>query len=216
VQVNEPLSLERHVASHEDAVAILESKDLIVVTECICRKEKNMLGKGCHRPVENCFMFGSMARYYLDNNMGRQVDLEEAKTIIARSQEAGLVTQPSTSLNPSGMCNCCGDCCGVLLSLKRQDEPASLVFSNHFARVDAGSCTACENCIDYCPMEALSISDEGIAEVDLRRCIGCGVCVIQCNEDALYLQRKDESAVRVPPENEAARMMTLAKKRGIL
>jgi Fe-S-cluster-containing dehydrogenase component len=65
-------------------------------------------------------------------------------------------------------------------------------------------------------MEALSISDEGIAEVDLRRCIGCGVCVIQCNEDALYLQRKDESAVRVPPENEAARMMTLAKKRGIL
>lgn len=65
-------------------------------------------------------------------------------------------------------------------------------------------------------MDALSINDQGIAEVDIRRCIGCGVCVIRCTEEALYLQRKDESAVRVPPENEAARMMTLAKKRGIL
>jgi len=64
-----------------------------------------------------------MGQYYLDKNMGREVSLAEATTILENCRDAGLVTQPATSQNPSGMCNCCGDCCGVLNALSKHPKP---------------------------------------------------------------------------------------------
>jgi len=216
IPVNESIKLEQHVSSYEDAQEILKSIDTIVVTDCMCRKGKEMTAKSCDSPLETCFMFGSMAKYYLDNKMGRQITAEEGIEILTKAQKAGLVTQPSTSLNPNGMCCCCGDCCGVLLSLKKFPEPAKMVFSNHFAEVKSEDCSSCENCIDRCPMNALFMNDDGVAEVDLKRCIGCGVCVIDCPTEAIVLHRKNESETRIPPENAAIQMMTMAKKRGII
>ena len=97
-------------------------------------------------------MFGSMGQYYLDRGMGRKITLEEATAILTKCHEAGLVTQPATSQNPSGMCNCCGDCCGVLRALNKHPKPAEMVFSNHFATVVTDSCTGCETCLDRCQM----------------------------------------------------------------
>ena len=58
-----------------DAVEILKSKPRIVVTDCICRKRTEVVEKGCGKPMEACFMFGSMGQYYLDRDMGRKVSL---------------------------------------------------------------------------------------------------------------------------------------------
>jgi electron transport complex protein RnfB len=216
IPVNESINLEQHIASYEDAREILKSIETIVISDCICRTEKGMLDKSCDSPVETCFMFGSMAKFYLDNNMGRQITAEEGIEILTKAQKAGLVTQPSTSLNPNGMCCCCGDCCGILLSLKKFPEPAKMVFSNHYAEVITDDCTSCESCIERCPMNALFMNDDGFAEVNLKRCIGCGVCVIGCPTEAIVLHRKDEAETRVPPENAAIQMMTMAKKRGVI
>jgi ferredoxin len=161
-------------------------------------------------------MFGSMAKYYLDNKMGRQITADEGIEILTKAQRAGLVTQPSTSQNPNGMCCCCGDCCGVLLSLKKFPEPAKLVFSNHFAEVSAAECTSCGSCVDMCPMDAISLNGKSIAEINLKRCIGCGVCVISCPVEAISLKTKPEAEIRVPPENAAVQMITLAKHRGVI
>ncbi len=136
VPVQRSVDLTQHIASHEDAVAMLRGKSSIVVTDCICRKKMEIVEGACAKPMEACFMFGSMGQYYLDRGMGRKIDVEEAVSILLQCQEAGLVTQPSTSQNPAGMCNCCGDCCGVLRALNKHPRPAELVFSNHYAAVD--------------------------------------------------------------------------------
>jgi electron transport complex protein RnfB len=207
IPVGRSVEVEQHIASYDDAVEILRTKDKIVVTDCICRKRKELVDHSCGKTLEACFMFGSMGQYYLDRDMGRQVDADEAIAIVTQCQEAGLVTQPATSQNPSGMCNCCGDCCGVLGALNKFPKPAERVFSNHYAAVDSEACTGCETCVDRCQMNALHMSDDELAVVNLDRCIGCGLCVITCPSEALELKLKKADQLRVPPANSAEQMI---------
>jgi Na+-translocating ferredoxin:NAD+ oxidoreductase subunit B len=216
IPVHQSVDVTHHVATHEDALAILREKSAIVVTDCICRKTAGMVDHDCGKPIEACFMFGSMGQYYLDRGMGRKIFLEEAEKILADCREAGLVTQPATSRNPGGMCNCCGDCCGVLRALNKHPKPVDLVFSNHFARVNADACTGCETCMDRCQMEALAVSEKGRARVDPDRCIGCGLCVSVCPVEALSLTPKSGPDYRTPPESMTEQMMLLARKRGVI
>ncbi len=216
IPVRESIDIERHVAAFDDACAILSKVDLIVVTDCICRKGRSLIDKACGKPVEVCFMFGSMAQYYLDNKMGRKISYDEGVAILSEAQKAGLVTQPATSQNPGGMCNCCGDCCGVLRAIKLDPKPADLVYSNHQASVIAENCSGCEICVDRCQMDAIAIDHEGIAVIDYDRCIGCGLCVLTCPSYAICLEKKPEEKRKIPPKNSADQMITLAKKRGVI
>lgn len=216
VPVEKSIVPEHHVAAFDDAVAIIKNKDIIAVSECICRKGKKIRGKGCDKPIENCFSFGSFARFYIENKMGRQVDVEEAVEILRKAQEAGLVTQPSTAQNPGGMCNCCGDCCGILLAVKKFPKPAELVFSNYQTVINGENCTGCEICLDRCQMEAIIINKDGVAQVDLDRCIGCGLCVTTCPSEAIGLIPKPDAKRRIPPKTGGEQMMQIAKNRGVM
>ena len=126
---------------------------------------------------------------------------------------AGLVTQPATAQNPGGMCNCCGDCCGVLTSLKRYPRPAEKVFSNYFATVDPDLCIGCVTCLDRCQMDAIGMNEDGAAEIDRDRCIGCGLCVVVCPEGALKLVPKPEAERRTPPATGFEQMAFMAETR---
>jgi len=216
IPVQKSLSVAHNVASYEDAVKILADKPKIVVTDCICRKRTQVLDKGCGKQMEACFMFGSMGQYYLDRNMGREVSLEEAIRILDKCREDGLVTQPATAQNPAGMCNCCGDCCGVLVALKKHPRPAEIVFANHYAQVDAEECTGCEACLDRCQMGAIRLNADDVAEVDLNRCIGCGLCVTTCPTEAITLVAKPEPERVVPPVTMMDQMVGMARKRGLI
>lgn len=216
IPVGKSVDIRHHVASYDDAVEILKSKPRIVITDCICRKSQEIISQSCGKPMEACFMFGSMGQYYLDRHIGREISLDEGIEILDRCREAGLVTQPATAQNPSGMCNCCGDCCGVLRSLNRHPKPAELVIANHRAEVDTEVCTGCETCLDRCQMGALSMGDDGLARVDGDRCIGCGLCVPSCPVEALRLLPKPEAERRVPPTSMTEQMMLMAQKRGVI
>ncbi len=190
--------------------------NLIVVTDCICRKQKGLIDQSCDKPLETCFMFGAMAQYYLDNQMGRRIDINEAIQILSDAQAAGLVTQPATAQNPGGMCNCCGDCCGVLRALNQHPRPADLVFSNYVAMMDPELCVGCQTCIDRCQMNALVMNDQDRADINPDRCIGCGLCVTTCPSGALSLKLKVGDQFRVPPVTGSDQMMAMAKERGLL
>ncbi len=215
IPVNKSLELTNNIASYEDAVEILKDKDKIIIADCICRKRTDVLDKGCGKPLEACFMFGSMGEYYLDKNMGRVVSLVEGIQILKECREAGLVTQPATSQNPAGMCNCCGDCCGVLSAIKRHPNPAQIIFSNYIVSANTEECIACALCLDRCQMDAL-VLNEDVIEVLEHRCIGCGLCVTTCPTQVLFLMEKSEQEQRVPPVSMAEQMMVMAKKRGII
>ncbi|MCL1865701.1 MAG: 4Fe-4S binding protein [Spirochaetes bacterium] len=216
IPVQKYVDIEHRIASYEDVSAILDKTDTIVVTDCFCRKQKKIQGGGCSRHIETCFMFGSMGQYYIDNNMGRKVTKEEALKIVADAQKSGLVTQPATSQNPSGMCNCCGDCCAVLGAIKKHPNPAEIVFSNHFASISQDNCIGCEACIDICPMEAINLNNSGLAEVNLARCIGCGVCFTVCDQEAARLNAKADKDKKDVPANTRDQMIMMAKKRGLI
>lgn len=215
VPIQQSIDVTRNIAAYEDACALLKKQKLIVVSDCICRKVSATVEAGCGKLMEACFMFGSMAQYYIENGLGRQVEVDEAMRILTAAQEAGLVTQPATAQNPMGMCNCCGDCCGVLKSLNGYPKPAEMVFSNYYATIDAEACIGCEACVDRCQMNALSMNGEECAEIDLDRCIGCGLCVTTCPSEAIALALKPKHRQKTPPVTSGEQMMNLAIKRKI-
>ena len=53
-------------------------------------------------------------------------------------------------------------------------------------RVDMELCIGCENCIEQCPVSALSMKD-GLPEADTDRCITCFCCQEMCPEKAISL-----------------------------
>jgi Na+-translocating ferredoxin:NAD+ oxidoreductase subunit B len=213
IPINRGLVAQWPVAPYEDALAIIDSKDVISVAPCICRTMSKIDEKGCNKPLEACFSFGSHAHYYVENKMARYITREEAKEILKRNEEAGLVIQPFNSQMVGGMCSCCGDCCGVLKSLKKQPFPASSVQSSYFVTIDPDNCVGCETCLDRCQMDAITM-EEGRAVIDLNRCIGCGLCVTTCATEALRLVKKPEETMYKPPESGAETYIRLAVERG--
>ncbi|MFZ2634281.1 MAG: 4Fe-4S binding protein [Desulfosalsimonadaceae bacterium] len=215
IPINRELVGEWPIAPYEDVMKIFDDQKKIAVAPCICRTTAKIAGKGCDKPIEACFLFGSHASYYVDNHMGRYIDKEEAKEIARKNEAAGLVMQPFNSQYVGGMCSCCGDCCGMLRSLKKQDNPAAAVQSNYFAQIDAETCVGCETCVDRCQMEAITMKDEK-AVIELKRCIGCGLCVSTCPTDAVRLMKKSEENLYLPPRTGMETYIRIAQERGKL
>jgi ferredoxin len=51
--------------------------------------------------------------------------------------------------------------------------------------INKAKCTGCGDCVDTCPVEALSV-ENGKAQVN-DECIDCGACVNACPSDAISL-----------------------------
>jgi len=202
VPVNKSIEYSFPVEPYENVKEIIKQKDTISVAKCICRVQRGLIDQGCDKPLETCFGFDFFAHYLVEKSVGRYVSTDEALEIIDKCEEAGLVPQPTNDQDVFGMCNCCGDCCGVLRSIKLHPRPAEKVLSNYFVKIDPEACAACGTCSDRCQMDAIKVGEAEVAEVDLDRCIGCGLCVSTCPSTALSLQRKPESERKAPPATE--------------
>ncbi|MBI5895217.1 MAG: 4Fe-4S ferredoxin, partial [Desulfobacterales bacterium] len=128
IPVQRSMQVSHPVAPYAQAREILKTKDKIALADCICRVQQGLIGKGCDKPREVCLSFGSHADYYVENKLGRYITQDEALAVLDQSEKAGLVNQPANMINPGGMCNCCGDCCGVLRTLNMLPKPAEAVF----------------------------------------------------------------------------------------
>lgn len=54
--------------------------------------------------------------------------------------------------------------------------------------VAAETCTACARCVKWCPVGAITIGPDRVAEVDYETCYGCGECVASCPFGAIATQ----------------------------
>ena len=162
--------------------------------------------------MDACLIFGWGAEYYLRNGLGREITLAETLDILRKADEEGLVLQPSNAEDIVNICCCCGDCCQVLIHLKRHPVPAVVVSSPFVAALDTEVCIGCETCVDRCQMEALVMSeDHAVLSVD--RCIGCGLCVTSCPSEALSLIRKPPGEQPVVPKNQKEAFVMRARAR---
>ena len=213
IPVGESIPVKTLVMAYERAEEIVRSKTQIAIMNCICRQERRLEGKGCTRPLESCMTFDSAARTSVASGKARFITTGEALAILKQADQAGLVLQPTNAQDPLSICACCGCCCGVLRSLKRQEKPASIASSPFHAQQDSDTCLGCGACLDRCPMDAITLPD-GTAVVDLDRCIGCGLCVSACPSGALTLVRKPASDQPPVPKKVAFTYIKLGLARG--
>lgn len=201
IPIGKGINTERFVGSFDNAREMVRNtKKPIAVVECVCRTGKDLLEEPCkHSEIrETCLIFEDSASYALGFEKTREITKEEAYSILDKAEEAGFVLQPENNQNPNFICCCCSCCCNVLTTLKKFPKPAEYYHSNYYSAIDSDKCEVCWDCINRCPMEAIS-ADDGTAAVDLDRCIGCGVCVPSCSSNAIQLKQKDDKYV--PPKN---------------
>jgi len=200
IPVGVSIPLEAPVMPYERAEEIVARHVSFAVRNCVCRQERQVLGKGCRQPMETCLSFDTGAEQTVRSGKGRPISKEEALAIFQQAEASGLVLQPANSQDPAFICACCSCCCGMLRNLKLHPSPGSLINSAFTAVLDIRLCASCGACAERCPMEAITLGDTS-AVLDRQRCIGCGLCTSTCPTGAVTLMRKPASEQPVIPRN---------------
>ena len=189
---------------------ITQTQEDLHVTNCVCKQGEALIGKPCKQTdnIEVCLLIGTTS--YAARGRARQISREECLSILDLAEEKGMVLQPGNSKKPNCICICCGCCCGVLTTAKKQPRPARFFATNYYARIDAASCTGCGVCVKRCQMDAI-LADGKTFRVDLDRCIGCGLCVTRCKPKAAGLIKKDK--LTVPPMNREMLYLSILREK---
>jgi ferredoxin len=197
IPVEQSIEADIELMPYERASDLLESAKSFAVRECICRKQKALIGEPCDFPRFNCLSFAPVEGAFAKEPHVRPISREEASDILREAEGAGLVHNVYNQQEGIYfMCNCCPCCCGIMRGMVEFGQAHALAHSDFYAVVDADACTGCEACVDRCHFGALSIPED-VCVVDHLRCMGCGLCVSECTSDALML-------VRRTPEERAA------------
>ena len=56
--------------------------------------------------------------------------------------------------------------------------------------IDQELCVGCGNCVESCPVDAITLDD--IATVNRDLCLGCGLCAGVCPEEAITLHLRED------------------------
>jgi Na+-translocating ferredoxin:NAD+ oxidoreductase subunit B len=212
IPLGSAVDAEGGVATYNNVRELIKDKQFISVQDCICRKEQALLGNECDYPKEICIGFDDFARFYVDNGMGRQIDMDETLKLLEKAEEAGLVLMPTNSQDVEAICCCCSCCCPNLRFAKMMERPIDMVRTHYLSKIDPDLCTACEECIDRCPMDAIKL-DDSVSKIIDGRCIGCGVCIPTCADEAITLELIP--GMEVPPADFEATFQQIRDERGL-
>jgi len=204
ITVDRVVKEENAIHTYDQVASYIEKYDPLSVSTCFCRHEAKLIDEkdDCGMPDEVCMQFGIGAQFVIDRKMGRKITKEQALEILRQSEEAGLVHASVNRQEIDFMCNCCSCHCMILKTALSQPKPGLALVSGFQPVWDPELCTACETCIDRCPMTALTMGEKDIPEVDLDRCIGCGVCATGCPEEAIAMEERP--GIPVPPVDRKA------------
>ncbi|NVM16353.1 MAG: 4Fe-4S binding protein [Candidatus Lokiarchaeota archaeon] len=214
IPLEETIQTETTLFPYQMLEKSIKNARVIAVADCVCRKEAQLLGEGCDHPMETCLSFGVAAEYYIENGMGRKITAEEALQIIKDTDESGLVHAGANSKHLSNICNCCPCCCISMKGMTQFGQDKQKFMNALFESIiDEETCIACGNCVERCPVKAITLEDIAIVDRDL--CLGCGLCASVCQEEAISLKPREDA---VEPFNRVLEMgaaIVEAKKRNI-
>ncbi len=219
VPVNETIRNDMEVQPYESIVNLIDKYNAWGVQECLCRKNKILNGNPCDHPLEVCMSMHTREGAFDHHPSVRALTREEALETLKVAADAGLVHQVGN--NKEGdfdsvgvVCNCCTCSCDILRGMAELGIANVVARSAFVNQVDETLCNGCEDCLEYCQFNALSM-DDMLVKVDNKRCVGCGVCVPACSVDALTLVRRPEKEIAAMPATEEDWMIERAKARGI-
>jgi Na+-translocating ferredoxin:NAD+ oxidoreductase RNF subunit RnfB len=215
IPVNKSVSGEIEIHNFQKAEQLIESAEAWGVRECVCRKQKDLIGEGCDYPRSVCLAFAPKENYFDGDELTKAITKEESLRLLKEAEDAGLVHCTYNVLaGHNFICNCCTCCCGVLRGVDKVAEPREYIKTDFVMTVNADLCTGCESCIERCQFGALSIPED-VCVVDPKRCIGCGVCAIVCPENALEIVRTESPEKPESPANTLDWMTQRAMSRGV-
>jgi Pyruvate/2-oxoacid:ferredoxin oxidoreductase delta subunit len=189
IPVRESLSALQWVLPSGQVLDILRNARSIAVQNCGCRVHYSR----CNNPLEVCFLLNDRSEHAIEKGVARQVSLSEARDILQKADEYGLIHltlyQPDHEIY--ALCNCCPCCCHDLQLMKVYNRRDLVVRSEYVAVTDIDSCTSCGKCIERCIFNARTL-DDGRMHYNSGLCLGCGLCVTICPEHATAMQPRDQ------------------------
>jgi len=213
--VEESIHAEIEVQPYEKVSALLSGARSFGVRECICRKQKALIGQGCEHERMNCINFAPVEGAFANLPHVQPITREDAMRILKQSEEEGLVhCVYNQQQDIYYICNCCVCCCGIMRGLVEFGQHHALARSDFLCIVDPEACTGCEACVERCHFGALSVPED-VCSVDAERCMGCGLCVSACPSEAMRLERRPDLEHAVPPQALGEWMAQRAEARGV-
>jgi hypothetical protein len=109
IPVGETIRSGSRVHTYSEVTSYPDRYDPISVSTCFCRHEGKLLDdkSDCGMPDEVCMQFGMGAQFVIERGLGRKVSKEEAKGILRKAAEAGLVHASLNTQEIDFLCNCC-------------------------------------------------------------------------------------------------------------
>jgi ferredoxin len=192
------------IHTYDQVKTYIETYEPLAVTTCYCRHQAKLVDEAdhCGKPDDVCMQFGLGAQYIIDRGMGRKISKSEAYDILLRSEEAGLVHATYNRQEIDFLCNCCACHCVMIKKALSYPKPGLMMNSGFTPLWQETLCTACETCLDRCPMTALTMGATDIPVLNADRCIGCGICASGCPTGAIAMVAKE--GFPEPPRNRKA------------
>lgn len=203
IPVGKTVADSRGILPFEDVARVVDDARAICVTHCACRHRKNLDpdAASCTHETETCLHLDALAFSLLRNGIGRELTKDEARGVLARAADAGLVHAVSNMKSGiDTICNCCACCCAFLES--RAALPRAVIPghqpSAYSLAVDRALCQGCGLCARRCPTGAIQqpwskktaapdTAPGGMLTLHEDKCLGCGACAHKCPTGALSL-----------------------------
>lgn len=217
IPIESEIKSEHAALPYERVSNIIENSQSFMYFDCICKKEKGLMGDPCEKPTQVCTAYAPIPGIFDNHPYGKTMTRQEAYDLLNRAEEAGLVHLTwNVKSGHYFICNCCGCCCGVLRGITEMGiEPSKVINSAYYARIDPDACAACGVCADErCQVNAIEAGEDAYRVVP-EKCIGCGLCITTCPTEAISLIRKPEELIQEPPEHEMDWYDKRAQMRGV-
>ena len=172
--VGSAIKNDTHAAPYDEVERIIDNAWAISVGPCSCRRTRRLMGEGCgHLEEDMCMYINDNAKFFSKQGSHRLVSKEEAKEILKRAEDNGLVHEINEAEGydgPTAICNCCGCSC-LALRLGEYFNDPDMLRTNYVARVDTSKCVACGQCVENCQMGALKLGAKlcGNPEPEVRK-----------------------------------------------
>lgn len=216
IPVGESIRPEARVHTYNQVYAYIDRYEPIAVSTCFCRHQAKLLDEkdDCGKPDDVCLQFGLGAAYVIERGMGRKVNKEEAREVLSRAEEAGLVHASLNTQEIDFICNCCPCHCLILKTALSQPKPGKVLYSGFQPTYEPKLCTQCGTCVEKCPAKAVT-RNEPVPQLDPDRCLGCGICAFNCPVEAISMKVKPD--LPAPPLNrrELRRALEMTKQNSL-
>ncbi len=180
------------VMPFDDVQELLKSNSYLALSNCACRQSTMSAGKGCDNLMETCFSLGSLARYLVNHDMAREINHEEALSVLAKANESGLVYMTQNINEKPGVICCCCSCCCIFMKAQKESGLATFASANYRIETKPQKCSECNYCIDRCLLDLITHPLGKTVITDTEKCVGCGNCVSVCQEEARVLVEKEQ------------------------